>query len=133
MALKKRRPGLVYPIYEDWHYVGETDEPAFQNSWDNLGGAIKCAFRIRETGILDIQGKINGGATPSVAFTLPEGYRPSNQTWFTAIGLSVVGATDTPVLIAVSSAGEVLISNVDVSCDTIWMAGQIFLTPPDAA
>ena len=22
---------------EDWHYVGETDEPAFENSWENVG------------------------------------------------------------------------------------------------
>lgn len=34
---------------EDWHYVGETDEPAFENSWENVGsvGIPKMAFRIR--------------------------------------------------------------------------------------
>jgi hypothetical protein len=50
MALKKRRPGLVYPVWEDWHYVGETDEPAFENSWVNSGSTKNLGFRTRETG-----------------------------------------------------------------------------------
>ena len=31
MTLRRRRPGLVYPVREDWHYVGEAGEPAFKS------------------------------------------------------------------------------------------------------
>lgn len=85
MALKKRRPGLVYPVWEDWHYVGSGgSEPAFSNSWANVTGSPKLAFRIRETGIVDIQGTIDSGTDLNV-FTLPVDYRPSS---FTAVTIS---------------------------------------------
>ena len=56
MALRKRRPGLVYPVREDWHYVGEAGEPAFGTNWANAASDRNLAFRIREMGVVDIQG-----------------------------------------------------------------------------
>ena len=134
MTLRRRRPGLVYPVWEDWHYVGGTDEPAFQNSWANISGSMRLGFRIRETGMVDIQGRINGGTTTSVVFTLPVGYRPDVASWLPAIGLAVTGDLDTPVLMGVGTNGEVRASNVTTTCDSVWISGQFFLdSPPTAA
>lgn len=62
---------------EEWHYIGETGEPAFLNSWDNAGfGLTSMAFR-REGGRIGIAGVVTGGAAGSVITTLPLAYRPS--------------------------------------------------------
>ena len=46
-VFRRQWPGVLRPG-EDWHYVGEAGEPAFQNSWDNAGGGeVSMAFRIR--------------------------------------------------------------------------------------
>lgn len=52
MAVFRRRwPGVSYGRGEDWHYVGEAGEPAFNSTWDNVSvDKYNLAFRIRETG-----------------------------------------------------------------------------------
>ena len=76
--------GKVHPVFSiDWHYVGATGEPAFQNSWTNVGGSYQtCRFGKLPNGELWIEGRITGGAMDTVAFTLPEGYRSSGQMIF---------------------------------------------------
>lgn len=132
-VFRRQWPGVSYGRGEDWHYVGEAGEPAFQNSWHNVSGSMGLAFRIRESGVVDIQGRISGGTTTSVVFTLPEGYRPSGQAWFTAFASSVSFAPDTPVLIVAETSGDVLARNLAVWCGVVWMGGQFFLNPPAAA
>lgn len=67
------------PIPADWHYVGGSGEPAFQNSWANVGGT-KAPLRYRFLAATDsassapavqIQGSVVGGSTGTVIFTLP--------------------------------------------------------------
>lgn len=69
-----------------WHYVGETDEPAFENGWANVGGgdAVPLRFRLiigpakgstQPKKSLEIQGDVTGGADGTVVFTLPSAYR----------------------------------------------------------
>lgn len=64
-----------------WRYVGETDEPAFQNGWHNVGGdLVPMRFRLLLGCGVEIQGSVTGGATGTVVFTLPdEGYRPDYE------------------------------------------------------
>lgn len=136
-AFRRRWPGLSYGRGEDWHYVGATDEPAFQNSWANVSGLPKLAFRLREAGVVDIQGAISGGSS-TVVFTLPEGYRPSSLAGGSASGY-VTGVGRVPVLVAVTDAGVVgVFVNPDDTSDTYptrvhFGALQVFLDPPDAA
>lgn len=63
---------------EDWHYVGATDEPAFENGWTNLVSTPAIAFRIRQEGIVDLVG-IGSGGNAETIYTLPEGYRPTSM------------------------------------------------------
>jgi hypothetical protein len=63
---------------EPWHYIGDTGEPAFQNSWDNFDpiNEQRAAFRI-VNGFVEFRGIVSGGSTGSVPmFTLPEYARP---------------------------------------------------------
>lgn len=75
---------------EAWHYVGNTGEPAFQNSWANVGsGAVPMRFRriagpiIPAVNIdsaqtaIELQGAVTGGSAGTTIFQLPDGYRPS--------------------------------------------------------
>jgi len=56
--------------------------PAFQSGWINSGGALAtAAFRKTASGIVEIKGFIQLGASGSIVFTLPAGYRPSKEIW----------------------------------------------------
>lgn len=115
---------------EDWHYVGETDEPAFQNSWANISANPKMAFRIREAGIVDIHGVIVGGASGAVIFTLPEGYRPSSA----AASPVYADAGGGPIVasVNVTTAGAVSAS-FGTPGAVVLISGQFFLAMPDVA
>jgi hypothetical protein len=64
---------------EAWHEVGAAGEPGFQNGWGNAGGATETVafFRDRE-GIVHLKGVATGGASTTLIFQLPVGYRPAN-------------------------------------------------------
>lgn len=133
-AFRRKWPGLSYGRGEAWHYVGDTDEPAFENSWDNAGvDQAALAFRIREGGAVDIEGVLDGSAaTLTTVFTLPEGYRPTNKT-----PGSVVYVNDgTAARLFVSAGGAVSIEGPVGSfpyADTIHISGQFYLEPPVTA
>jgi hypothetical protein len=84
-------PRSADPSYtEQWHYVGDPGEPAFQNGWTNIGGTYgRTCFRLsvgppgktlggtytpNAKQSLEIILAVTGGATGSVIFTLPPGY-----------------------------------------------------------
>lgn len=65
---------------EDWHEVGATGEPAFENSWVNFGSsATVAAFYKDPFGMVHIKGQVAGGTLDASIFTLPTGYRPSEN------------------------------------------------------
>jgi hypothetical protein len=70
---------LVKAIFpEDFHIVGDTGEPPFENSWTNFGaGRTTAGFYIDTTNVVHLKGSITGGASGTTAFTLPAGYRPA--------------------------------------------------------
>lgn len=79
-------PAIARDITMDsWHLIGATGEPAFQNSWANSAGASNPAagFRKFPDGRVRLNGMMFGGASGSVAFTLPIGYRPPKDGQFT--------------------------------------------------
>lgn len=63
---------------EPWHYVGDSGEPAFANSWVNYDATNehKASFR-HDFGHCELAGIIkNGSAINTVAFTLPAALAP---------------------------------------------------------
>lgn len=84
---RDHRPEGHDPAYTGlWHNVGDTGEPAFQNSFANAGGGLApMRFRLivgpdDQTGelrkSLEIQGSVDGGSVGDVVFTLPAAYAP---------------------------------------------------------
>lgn len=65
--------GLLVDL-EDWHYVGDPGEPAFENGWTNLGPHVgttlpRLAFRRRGSRV-DLAGYLYGpDATGAIVFT----------------------------------------------------------------
>lgn len=76
--------GIAAEAAEDWHEIGATNEPAFQNSWVNYAaGLVTAAFRKFPDGRVLIKGTIkNGSAIGTTFFTLPAGYRPGADMTF---------------------------------------------------
>jgi hypothetical protein len=71
--------GYAKTAYEGVHLVGAAGEPAFGAGWSNFGGGFSPAGFYKDSlGIVHLQGLVNTGGG-SLAFTLPEGYRPSTQ------------------------------------------------------
>lgn len=67
-----------------WHTVGAAGEPAFQNGWGTPSAStVPVKFRKDGLGNVTISGNTSGGASGSVIFTLPLGYRPAHL--FTAM------------------------------------------------
>lgn len=118
-------------VAEPWREVGATGNPAFQNSWANFGGSsISAAFRKNVLGQVEFRGRVTspaGGGTGNgtVAFTLPEGYRPTAMQQLTQIGSSglanpVVGvaeiAADGTVLLFLSGvAANAVVTSINLA------------------
>jgi hypothetical protein len=64
---------------EAWHFVGAAGEPAFQNGWVSYDAARTMRFKKYPDGRVRLQGFIKSGTIGTTAFTLPVGYRPSNE------------------------------------------------------
>lgn len=119
---------------ELWHYAGDTDEPAFENDWENYpGGAFPAtAFRFRAPGEVDLYFAVTGG-TSAVVFTLPEGYRPSSPSP-AGVGMAVTLSplSETAVGVGVLDTGEVSL-DVMPTADVVVFKGSFFLDPPVVA
>ena len=99
---------------EEWHEVGSSGEPAFTNSWANVGSHT-AAFYKDPWGIVRFKGQVNTGTVGTAAFTLPSTYRPTTTTKITtnannAFAYAIINTTGTVVLYT---------SNVTHSLDNI--------------
>mgnify|MGYP003404322954 FL=1 len=113
---------------EAWHYVGEAGEPAFENSWANAStGLPKLAFRIREVGVVDIQGTVDGGASGASVFTLPEGYRPSALCY---LPMSTLDGNARYMIVNTTGSVE---PYFDTAGTSAYLYAQVFLDPPAVA
>lgn len=85
----------------DWHEVGASGEPVFQNSWGNAGGLYDTlAFRIDSSGYTHLKGRATGGAANTIIFTLPVNYRPDKTQLYSP-------KLETSGYIEINSSGEV--------------------------
>lgn len=95
----------------------EWTAPTLGNSWVNFGSPHASAGYKRDVhGLVHIKGLIKSGTMNSAIFTLPEGYRPSEQLVFSVISNGAIGRLDVFV------DGDVKLvsgSNAWVSLDSI--------------
>ena len=90
----------------DWRMIGDSGEPAFENSWANYGGAYaEAGFRRDAEGWVYAQGLVKSGTKHATVFTLPEGYRPGRETFVTSLGHNYF-----PNYIRITTAGEIKIN-----------------------
>lgn len=104
--------GTIEP-FDSWHYVGESGQPAFENSWVNYdaSGLAEMRFIKDASGVVHLEGVVKSGTVPSTIFTLPEGYRPKFRTIWNQITAGGVGRIDIYEKSHGSQAGEVYMAN----------------------
>lgn len=86
--------------------------PILQNSWSNLSSARSQAGYYKDvSGVVHLQGTIQSGASDTVVFTLPAGYRPLSMYMFACIAYPT-GESNVPILCScvVMNDGRVVIS-----------------------
>ena len=116
-----------------WHYIGDTDEPAFLNGWQNWeNGFDVCAYGIDAGGFVHLKGVSNNPSsydgTNQIVFVLPAGYRPEALHIYAVYSSS----TDESALVYIYPNGNVTVYDTDnpgpsalVSFDGItWFSTQ---------
>jgi len=133
-------PAVLQNVSMDkWHLVGQSGEPAFQNSWANYGGATGVArFRKYPDGKVAIAGAIKTGTPPSVAFTLPAGYRPASAIFLPIITSGGTGylnvATDgtcTVNQLTGAATTQTLLDNVEFDTESVTATATVGAQPMD--
>jgi hypothetical protein len=77
---------------EAYHEIGADGEPVFQNGANNFGeGFSTAAFFLDREGIVHLKGTVTA-PTFAVIFTLPDGYRPSQQLFIPTVATSVASS-----------------------------------------
>lgn len=92
--------------------------PTLTNSWVNYGGIWgDAAYAIDTLGFVHLRGLIMSGSVGNAAFTLPDGYRPTQHHLFAVLSNNAIGRVE------VRTTGEVIIAtpsnNSWVSLDNI--------------
>ena len=126
--------------YEEWNFVGEEDQPIFEPSWEQGSGNgipftddhAYVSFR-RIGRIVELRGSITRAvAGDSVAFYLPDGYRPMNRVVGLglvsggAIGYVVVRPLDGGVEIHALTGGGTIVSPTVLFLDAIRFSVDVF-------
>ena len=99
----------ILNVLDIWHEVGAAGEPVFKNSWVNQGGNdLRFSKRSAHIPIqqVHLRGLVDDGASGSVVFTLPGGYRPLN---LTTITLNVGVFTGETAVAQIETGGDVRI------------------------
>jgi hypothetical protein len=81
--------------------------PSFVNGWRNYGSGFVAAGYRKIGDIVYFRGLLQGGASPSVAFTLPAGYLPPG----TIVAIGVGDNTSANGRIDINTAGAVTIQS----------------------
>jgi len=88
--------------------------PTFQNSWANVGGGAQAVEYFKDqNGVVYIKGECVGGASGTVAFTLPTGYRPLGL--LRTYGRANTASGEVPMAVEVATSGTVTISTAVVT------------------
>lgn len=94
----------------------------FENSWKNTGGAFMTAAYRKQGNTVRLRGVVEGGASGSVAFTLPAGFRPTATSAFAGAGGSTADTkaqitTGGAVALTYSVTGIVAVDGVTFTVD----------------
>jgi len=91
--------------------------PTLLNSWANFGSAFETIGYLKDPlGFVHLKGVATGGATNTIAFMLPAGYRPGAKTSHPAAGVTATVNIDT--------SGNV---TLNFSSGTVGLSGLSFL------
>jgi hypothetical protein len=114
-ALQGRGPASFAPANrENIRSIGTPGNPSFQGNWGVYGGEERPGFLKDPYRVVHLYGQaIRSSGTATVIFTLPPGYRPSEDLFFPAYGVS--GGAFTPAFIDVEPNGNVGTFGPDVS------------------
>lgn len=96
----------------------------FEGVWKNAGGTTLAAAYRKQGNVVRLRGGIATGASTSLAFILPVGFRPTAQVFASGGGFS---GTATSTLAQIASNGEVAIYYV-AAASTISLDGITFTT-----
>jgi hypothetical protein len=94
-----RRHDVPYTAWEEVGPPGSVatgdNETEFENGWGNVGAPYpNAAFHVDESGKVWIRGAVDGGASGTTIFTLPEYARPEfTERFFVATDIAGTGAT----------------------------------------
>ena len=119
--------------YDDWHLVGDTDQPTFNSGWSNVGSPFAdAAFRLTPDGHVELAGLVSPTGTftgPTTIFTLPDEYAPTHTRVFPRANNPSSGTAPTGRTILINSDGEVQLTNFTaatnpgvISLDGIYFA-----------
>ena len=98
----QRLVGTVAEI-ENWREIGGTGNPAFENSWADVGGTNRTpAFYKDPFNVVHLRGEVDTGTNNTDIFTLPNGYYTGNTMRFPAI---LSGSTVVDKIVVGTSGG----------------------------
>jgi hypothetical protein len=106
--------------------------PTLINSWVNSGGGeTEAAYTRDANGMVWIRGRIEGGVQNTVAFNLPEGYRPNETVRFPINAQSAAGQVTTRCTIFTSGNVNIgaITSPTWVSLGYLSFEGPIEISP----
>lgn len=120
---------------EGWQYVGDVDQPDFEGSWTQISGGVLAAARLRDEGTVDVAAGIEGGTNGSVAWTLPDGYRPDDVSPpIIGVGRETATGAETIVRFIPQATGELVVAwDAARTVDQVTIQGQFFLQVPGMA
>lgn len=100
--------------------------PTLLNSWVNetVSGYPNAGYRITSDGELEIRGGIKSGASGTVAFQVPIGYRPVSPGLFVTRTAACAGGL---AHVRLSHLGDILVSQITGTItDLLWLDGLTF-------
>lgn len=116
---------MTYTPVGDTAWKNVVGGVGFQNSWADAGGSnAPTGFRKDATGRVEFRVSIKSGATASVAFTFPAGYRPAATQTFT--GQAELVATDVPVELSVAASGAATVVFVGSLTGNVYITGSFW-------
>ena len=119
---------------EDWHYVGEAGEPAFEGGWDNVGGTWpSMAFRLRAGGTVDLVAVIeNTDGSPGVAVVFPTGYVPLNASRVAVPYTRLRSGTYSARVGTLDQSGYLTLADANTVGDVVYINLSYFIGNADA-
>lgn len=122
-------PTSAVPVFTqvvgDTQWTNIVGGVGYQNSWVDSGGALALsAFRKDGFGRVEFRASMKSGASASIAFTLPVGYRPAATQTFT--GLAELVASNVSTEITVASTGAVTVTFVGALTGNVFVTGSFW-------